>query len=75
MAENLSFRNHRAVTAADADIAPFDALFCAGAGTAIVTDKDGTVATYTVVASTILPIVGYRVALASTSTGIIALNY
>lgn len=75
MAENLSYRNHRAVTAADADIAPFDALFVAGAGTAVVTDKDGTVVTYTVPAGTIIPVVGYRVAAASTGTGIVALNY
>lgn len=69
------YRNHTAVTAADADIATFDGLFAAGAGTLIVTDRDGTVVTYTVPAGARIPIQGVRVAAASTATGIVALRY
>lgn len=74
MAEGTS-RSHRAVTAADADIAMFDALYAGGAGTLVITDRDGTVVTWTVPAGGYALITGYRVAAASTATGIIALNY
>ena len=72
---DTSYRNHRAVTAADADIATFDAIFAGSSGTLVITDKDGTVATYTVPTGAIIPVIGVRVALASTATGIVALNY
>jgi len=68
-------RGHRAVTAADADISSFDALYAGGGGTLVITDLDGTVATWTVPAGGYALVTGKRVAAASTATGIIALNY
>lgn len=68
-------RGHRAVTAADADIATFDALYAGTAGTLVVTDLDGTVVTWTVPAGGYALVMGKRVAAASSATGIIALNY
>lgn len=72
---NETARNHRAVTAADADIATFDALYAGVGGTLVVTDRDGTVVTWTVPAGGYALVQGVRVAAASTATGIIALNY
>jgi hypothetical protein len=74
MASDVFARNHRAVTNADADIATFDSLYCSVAGTAIVTDPDGTVVTYTVPAGVYIWCQGKRVAAASTGT-FVALNF
>jgi hypothetical protein len=41
----------------------------------VITDRDGTVVTWTVPAGGYALVTGYRIAAASTATGIIALNY
>lgn len=74
MAEGTA-RNHVAITAADADIAICDAFYAGTAGTLVITDRDGTVVTWTVPAGGYALVQGYRVAAASTATGIIGLRY
>lgn len=68
-------RGHVAITAADADIGLVDAVYAGGAGTLVLTDRDGTVVTWTVPAGGIASVQCKRVALASTATGIIGLIY
>lgn len=68
-------RNHVAITAADTDIALCNAFYAATAGTLVITDRDGTVVTWTVPAGGYALVEGVRVAAASTATGIIGLRF
>lgn len=68
-------RNHVAITAADSDFALCNAFYAATAGTLVITDRDGTVATWTVPAGGYALVEGVRVAAASTATGIIGLRF
>lgn len=68
-------RNHVAITAADTDISPVDAVYAGTAGTLVLTDRDGTVVTWTVPAGGYALVNCKRVAAASTATGIIGLLY
>lgn len=70
----MSYRNHVAITKADADFAAIDALYVGGTGSVIATDPDGTVVTYTAVpAGTTLPVRMIRVAAASGATLLVGL--
>ncbi len=74
MAEGTA-RGHVAITPADADIPMVDAVYAAGAGTLVLTDRDGTVVTWTVPAGGYALVQCVRVAAASGATGIIGLRY
>ncbi len=70
----LRGRTCTAITPADSDLAKAaDAIYCAGAGTIIITDDLDNVTTITMVAGGIWPCVVKRVAAASDATGIVAL--
>lgn len=70
------YRNHIAITASDTALSQtVDAVFAAGAGTLVMTDRDGTAVTYTVPAGAIIPVQCTKVAAASTATGIVGLIY
>ncbi len=68
-------RGHVPITPADTDIGLVNAVYAAGAGTLVLTDRDGTVATWTVPAGGYALVECKRVGLASTATGIIGLLY
>lgn len=69
-------RNHFAITKSDATVILCDAVFVGGAGDIVILDKDGTSATYTVPANTILPITATKVmSTGTTATNIVGLLY
>lgn len=69
-------RNHLPITKSDATTIYADALYVGVAGDVTCIDKDGTSATYTCVAGTIIPTVVSKVmATGTTASGIVGLIY